>query len=159
MIIEKAWDTFGAGCLVILWFLFIPFLLFMPVGIFSNLNINYLIIFIILLEIIYHAEPRSKKEKKKGRGFAVVFLKKISSAVDSFLLIFIGMILFSGIKRLTIQGIIDVFLKVLNWVGIIVFIAALIFIYLWVNRLRDRPNKKIVRNIKTRRTKSKGGKK
>lgn len=148
MIIEKAWDTFGGGCLVILWFLSIPFLLFASEGIFSNLNINYLIIFIILLEIIYHAEPRSKKEKKKGRGFGVVFIKKMSSAFDSFVLIFIGMILFRIIKRLTIQGIIDGLLKVLNWVGIIVFVAALIFIYLWINRLRDRPKKKIVRNIK-----------
>lgn len=105
----------------------------------KNLGLIYFSLLLLLLtEIIYHVEPRSKKEKKNGRGYFLVLFKKLDSAFDGVVLICIGAVLYEIIIMITLEYII----YGLKWVGTIVGTFLIVWVYLWVNRLRDLPKKK-----------------
>lgn len=93
---------------------------------------------LILTELVYHIEPRSEKEKKKGRAYWYVFFKKLDSVVDAALFLGLSIGVYHIFKNVTLQGT----LHVVKIAGIVVGCILLLVVYIWVNRLRDKPKKK-----------------
>ncbi len=149
------WDRSRMDAMLYIFFHF--FLLFLVVSTISHavesFGLTYFFILLILLtEVIYHLEPRSKKDKKNGRDYFMVFFKKLDSAFDGVMAI--GVV--TAIHKIGIMIRVEHITYGLKVIGFIVGVVILAWIYLWLNRLRDRPKKKKVRNIKNKRT---GGKK
>lgn len=148
------WDeNVGEPLSYIMFHAFLLFLIMHTITITTELfGIKYFLIFLILLtEVIYHIEPRSKKDKKYGRDYFMVFFKKLDSAIDVVVLIGLSTIFYKLIMAIRLEHIINIS----KIIGFSVGTILIIWIYLWLNRLRDSPKKK-VRNIKNKRT---GGKK
>ena len=119
--IVNSFNTYG-------WFIFIPLL--------------------ILSEIFYHSEPRSEKQKEKGRDYATIIFKKISSILDVGIIIAIfiaGQLLYNYITP-------EILITVAKYVGFVVITTGLFTLYILLNSLRDKPQpkKKAVKKTKSK---------
>ncbi len=101
-------------------------------------GIYFLTSLILLTEIVYHIEPRTKEDKKNGRSYWMVFGKKLDSATDAVFLIVFSTWVYQAVTFITLEHV----QKTLQVIGIIVASIVSVMLYLWMNRLRDRPKKK-----------------
>lgn len=107
-----------------------------------------LIMLIVLTEISYHIEPRDDFDKEYGRTYGEVALKKLSSLIDAALLVALDIGVYKLVKAIKLEQVIFVLKKIGFGLLAMLLIGGLVFLYLWLNRLRDMPKKKIKRRSK-----------
>lgn len=112
----------------------------MVILIFLFLNFNVWLValsLLLLTEIFYHVLPRTKEEKKKGRDYLNVLGFKIDAITDASLVLGI---IFGTYKLSDLFGwekITSVIIKGCEYAVIVIAIFLLLWLYLWLNKLRD----------------------
>ncbi len=142
---KKVEDAFAAIIMILFYII-----IFVGIGVYhSYLFFGWIyssVALFVLTEASYHLEPRSISDKNRGRGYGKVALKKIDSLFDAILIV----ALFTGgykvVKLFNLASVLKVLLNIGLVILIILGIVGLIFGYLWLNKLRDRPKKKKEKN-------------